>query len=366
MPEVFRKLDEELFKGSEISPESNVDPSSKLNKNNGLIDFSDLLIINVNKDFDFPSKYNDPQTQSNLITLDMDSDSNNLSNSNNKISTPEVILNLILTHKNLDNLIQNKDPSIDLEFFVNPDNLVNFFHSNDNLLNNNDGISIFSVFHLSEIPYHPKPLSGSKPLMYVVLYINNYPIKALVDGRASRSFMGPEGFGLINKLGFKINHKHGLVQAANSHVELVSQEVVASMRLESKIKEMSIRILPSLPVSFLIGSDFLKVIRMDIDFENRTWIFKEDPFKIVIVRKPDGSYQFCLDFIKLNKVTKQDAHPLPEMENILEKLRSAKYISTMDIQKGFLNVALKKKVEIKLHFLLLAENYSILNVCPLD
>ena len=64
---------------------------------------------------------------------------------------------------------------------------------------------------------------------------------------------------------------------------------------------------------------------------------------IVMVRKLDGSDRFCLDFRKLNKVTKQDAHPLPKMENILEKLRSAKYISTMDIQKGFLQVALEKE-----------------------
>ena len=52
------------------------------------------------------------------------------------------------------------------------------------------------------------------------------------------------------------------------------------MRLESKTKEMPIRILPSLPVSFVIGSDFLEVFRMDIGFENRTWIFEEDLFTI--------------------------------------------------------------------------------------
>ena len=105
--------------------------------------------------------------------------------------------------------------------------------------------------------------------------------------------MGPEGFELIYKLGFKTNHKHGLVQVANSHVELVSQEVFASMRLESKTKEMSIRILPSLPVSFVIGLDFLKVFRMDIDFENRTWIFKEDPSTIYNFDLEDWKLDFC-------------------------------------------------------------------------
>ena len=87
--------------------------------------------------------------------------------------TIPTISTLFLTQENLDNLIQNKDPSIELESFVNPDELVNSFHINDNLLNNNEKISIFPVFHSSEIPYHPKPLFGPEPLMYVVLYINN-------------------------------------------------------------------------------------------------------------------------------------------------------------------------------------------------
>ena len=71
---------------------------------------------------------------------------------------------------------------------------------------------------------------------------------------------------------------------------------------------------------------------------------------IIIVRKPDGSYRFCLDFRKLNKVTKLDAYPIPKMENILDKLRSTRYISTMDIQKGFLNVALEKNSRDKTAF----------------
>lgn len=61
---------------------------------------------------------------------------------------------------------------------------------------------------------------------------------------------------------------------------------------------------------------------------------------MVMIRKPDGTYRFYLDFRKLNSVTKKDANPLPQMDTILQKLRSARYITKIDLFKGFLQVSL--------------------------
>ena len=44
---------------------------------------------------------------------------------------------------------------------------------------------------------------------------------------------------------------------------------------------------------------------------------------IVMVKKPSGKYRFYLDFCKVNSVSKKDAYPLPNMNGILDKLRSA-------------------------------------------
>ena len=74
---------------------------------------------------------------------------------------------------------------------------------------------------------------------------------------------------------------------------------------------------------------------------------------IVMIKKPDGSYRFCLDFRKLNQLTNRDAYPLPKMDFILDQLRQAKYISTLDIQKGFLNTLRKQFCQINKNIWLL-------------
>ena len=41
---------------------------------------------------------------------------------------------------------------------------------------------------------------------------------------------------------------------------------------------------------------------------------------IVLVQKKDGSVRFCIDFRKLNKVTEFDAEPMPNMEEVINRM----------------------------------------------
>ena len=63
---------------------------------------------------------------------------------------------------------------------------------------------------------------------------------------------------------------------------------------------------------------------------------------IVMIKKPNGTYRFCLDFRKLNDVSKKDAYPLPYMNSILDKLRAARYISTIDLSQAYFQIPLEK------------------------
>ena len=59
---------------------------------------------------------------------------------------------------------------------------------------------------------------------------------------------------------------------------------------------------------------------------------------IVLVAKPDGSARMCIDYRKLNAVTKKCAFPLVRCDDALEALANTKYFSTMDMNSGYLQI----------------------------
>ena len=56
---------------------------------------------------------------------------------------------------------------------------------------------------------------------------------------------------------------------------------------------------------------------------------------IVLVRKKDGTFRFCIDYRKLNSVTIRDAHPLPRVDDLLEALNGSSIFSTLDLRQGY-------------------------------
>ena len=64
---------------------------------------------------------------------------------------------------------------------------------------------------------------------------------------------------------------------------------------------------------------------------------------VVLVRKKDGSLQFCIDFRKLNSLTRKDSHPLPHIGETLNSLVGSAIYSTFDLTSGFWQVPMAEE-----------------------
>nr|XP_054759498.1 uncharacterized protein LOC129265535 [Lytechinus pictus] len=62
---------------------------------------------------------------------------------------------------------------------------------------------------------------------------------------------------------------------------------------------------------------------------------------VVIVKKKDGKNRFCVDYRKMNAVTMIDNEPIPNMEEIIRDVGTAKVFSKIDLCKGYWQIPVR-------------------------
>ncbi|CDS40759.1 RNA directed DNA polymerase reverse transcriptase [Echinococcus multilocularis] len=75
-------------------------------------------------------------------------------------------------------------------------------------------------------------------------------------------------------------------------------------------------------------------------------------FPIALAKKNDDSLRLCIDYRKLNAVTKKDAFPLPHINDSLDSLHGSQWFSTLDLKSGYWQVEVAEADREKTAFIL--------------
>ena len=88
--------------------------------------------------------------------------------------------------------------------------------------------------------------------------------------------------------------------------------------------------------------------------------------QVVIVCKKTGEICLCVDFRRLNAISICDSFPLPCIEESLQAIQAAVWISSFDLAQGYLQMAMEEEDILKLPFALALVASTSLLVCRLD
>nr|GEZ82082.1 retrovirus-related Pol polyprotein from transposon 17.6 [Tanacetum cinerariifolium] len=60
---------------------------------------------------------------------------------------------------------------------------------------------------------------------------------------------------------------------------------------------------------------------------------------VLFFKKKDGSFQMCIDYQELNKLTVKNRYPLPRIDDLFDQLQGSSIYSKIDLRSGFLKIA---------------------------
>ena len=171
-----------------------------------------------------------------------------------------------------------------------------------------------------------------------------------------------QGLDIVNKSNdvAQITFGNQLSQAQLKQAqELVGKhlKVFSSVPGETNMAEMGIPTISEEPVNqkpYPLPHSVRPSLKKELDGLLEQGIIKESesPYcaPVVLVGKKDGGVRMCVDYRKLNAETVADKYPMPRIEELVDKVGGAKYITVIDLTKGFYQIPMTDAAQRKSAF----------------
>lgn len=86
--------------------------------------------------------------------------------------------------------------------------------------------------------------------------------------------------------------------------------------------------------------------------------------RCLLVKKSDSTYRFCVDYRKVNELTRKDAYPLPRIDASLDSLGRSKFFGVLDMTSGYWQIEVTNNLG-QLQHLHATKDCSNFELCPL-
>ena len=66
---------------------------------------------------------------------------------------------------------------------------------------------------------------------------------------------------------------------------------------------------------------------------------------LILVKKPNNEWRPCVDYRQVNQITKGESYPIPRLDDLIDQVGGAAFITTLDLSKGYWQIEMTTRAQ---------------------